>query len=256
MDFIGYRPWGPIDSTVTMHEIWGLRGQLNAGVPAGLLTTPNCLPKLPGHPGNAYSYDGFQVMYAIVEGSNDAELIENAVKQAEYLCRNGVRFVVGIAPELAVCQKAVRNAVDIPVYMSPLCEMGWVAVALGASQKYAVITQEKSRITKELVDVLGVDPKYYEKALIIDPEGYETFSSLKDHPTHYNAGKLRDEAVALCVKAKEDHPELGAILLDSPDIMPFAADIQAAVDLPVYDTVTLVHYCVKFALKEHFYGYF
>jgi hypothetical protein len=56
--------------------------------------------------------------------------------------------------------------------------------------------------------------------------------------------KVESEVVSLAVRAQQEHPDLGAILLECTDLPPFANAVRKAVNLQVYDLlsmVTLIH---------------
>ncbi len=249
------RQWGPCDTTVELRDIWGINGQLTAGVAVAILLTESSLPKLPGNPALAGTYQ-YHVMYARVPGKTPEEWKQSVADVAREMEGQGARFIVAGCSELACCQKEAKEAVNIPVYLSALCEVPWVLVALGASQTLGIITQAAKNITKELMVTCGAAESSYERCVVADSEGYETFSSLAAKPNRYHAGKLRNEILDIAEKLRTRNPDLGAILIECPDVMPFAADIQAATNLPVYDTISLVDYMQQVVCKKHYYGYF
>lgn len=255
MDQIIRQQWGPCDTTAPLRDIWGINGQLTAGVAAAILVTESALPKLPGNPALASTYP-YQVMYALVPGKTPEEWKRNVGEAARYMEGQGARFITAGCSELACCQREAGNAVSIPVYLSALCEIPWVLVALGASQTIGIITQNQANITRELLADCGADPSVYDRCVVADAEGYETFASLAARPSRYHAGNLRTEILKLVRELQVSHPELGAILIECPDVMPFAADIQAVTNLPVFDTVSLTDYMQQVVCKKHYYGYF
>jgi hypothetical protein len=53
---------------------------------------------------------------------------------------------------------------------------------------------------------------------------------------------VRDEAVAASVELSSRDPEITALLLQCSDLPPFAADIQKATGLPVFDMTGLLNW--------------
>ena len=53
---------------------------------------------------------------------------------------------------------------------------------------------------------------------------------------------IKNEVVEIAVEMTTEHPEIGAILLECTDMSPYSYAVQAAVNLPVYDAVTLLKY--------------
>ena len=54
----------------------------------------------------------------------------------------------------------------------------------------------------------------------------------------------------------EQHPEIGAILLECSDLPPYAYAIQAATGLPVFDFITLIKWAHSAVVQTPYYGYF
>ena len=52
--------------------------------------------------------------------------------------------------------------------------------------------------------------------------------------------KVKNEVVSLAAVAKQEHPDLGAILLECTDLPPFADAVRKALNLQVYDLLTMV----------------
>jgi Asp/Glu/hydantoin racemase len=50
----------------------------------------------------------------------------------------------------------------------------------------------------------------------------------------------RGEHARVARRMIAEHPEIGAILLECTNMPPYAADVQAATGLPVFDITTLV----------------
>ena len=53
--------------------------------------------------------------------------------------------------------------------------------------------------------------------------------------------KVEQEVVGVANSLQRQHPDLGAIFLECSDLPPYAAAIQAALRLPVFDFVTMIH---------------
>jgi Asp/Glu/hydantoin racemase len=50
----------------------------------------------------------------------------------------------------------------------------------------------------------------------------------------------RDEHVRVARRLAAEHPDLGAIVLECTNMPPYAADIQRATGVPVFDVISLV----------------
>jgi Asp/Glu/hydantoin racemase len=64
-----------------------------------------------------------------------------------------------------------------------------------------------------------------------------------------DAGNVEAEVVALARQMTTADPAIRAVLLECANLPPYAAAVQRAVGLPVYDVVTMIHH-VQSALSR------
>ena len=53
----------------------------------------------------------------------------------------------------------------------------------------------------------------------------------------------------------KDHQDIGAILLECSDMPPYAAAVQKAVNLPVFDFITMINWVHNSVAQKPYYGY-
>lgn len=68
------------------------------------------------------------------------------------------------------------------------------------------------------------------------------FSTISNGAGAFHNDRLRNEVVSKATEMTEKHPEIGAILLECSDLPPYAYAIQQAVQLPVFDFMTLIRW--------------
>jgi len=51
------------------------------------------------------------------------------------------------------------------------------------------------------------------------------------------------------------NPDIGAILLECSDMPPYSADVQRAVNLPVFDFITMINWVHHSVAQRPYYGY-
>lgn len=66
---------------------------------------------------------------------------------------------------------------------------------------------------------------------------------------------VKGELVSIAKNMVRDHPDIGAILLECTDMPPHAADIQRAVNLPVFDSVTMIKFIKNVVCQQPYYGF-
>ena len=57
-----------------------------------------------------------------------------------------------------------------------------------------------------------------------------------------DSDKIEQEVVHVARELVTGNPHIGAILLECSDLPPYARAVQQAVNLPVYDFFTMIHY--------------
>ena len=60
---------------------------------------------------------------------------------------------------------------------------------------------------------------------------------------------------AMAHKMLEENPDIGAILLECTDMPPYAHRLQAELNMPVYDAITLIKYAKSVVTQTPYYGF-
>jgi Asp/Glu/hydantoin racemase len=66
---------------------------------------------------------------------------------------------------------------------------------------------------------------------------------------------LRSEIVAIAVDFVKRNPDIGAILLECTSLPSFAADIQNAVKLPVFDYIGFINLLYRSVVQKSYRGF-
>ena len=118
-----------------------------AGFPIGIIAIDLVYPKLPGNVVNASTYP-FPVLYEKVSFEieelfrGDKQIEEQIISAAKKLEQEGVRAIIGACGFFAHFQNSVKAAVNVPVYLSSLCQIPVIKTGLKADQKIAVIAYD------------------------------------------------------------------------------------------------------------------
>jgi Asp/Glu/hydantoin racemase len=64
--------------------------------------------------------------------------------------------------------------------------------------------------------------------------------------------QLRDDIVERAKRLVQENPNVGAIVLECANLPPFAKAVQDAVNLPVYDFVTLTNFVYSAFVRKEF----
>jgi Asp/Glu/hydantoin racemase len=68
------------------------------------------------------------------------------------------------------------------------------------------------------------------------------FSAILEYRGQFDNGKVRQEVVGAALELLKEDADLGAIVLECSDMPPYAAAVQAATQLPVFDFITLIRW--------------
>ncbi|MDA0702637.1 MAG: aspartate/glutamate racemase family protein [Proteobacteria bacterium] len=224
------------------------RGAYSYGHAVGILLLDAKAPFIPGDVANATSYD-FPVIYKTVEGLSTSvclngapEFNEKLAEAAKELAREGVKGISSDCGFMLQFQEAVADAVDIPVCMSSLLQLPFIARSLDPSQPIGVITADSTNLDEGFLTRGGV--KLPPNPLIIrgmqDEPEFKT--AVLEEKGSLDSDLITAETVACAEKLLAEYPTMGAILLECSMLPPYAKAVQDAVGLPVYDFISAIDY--------------
>ena len=231
---------------------------VTAGFPVGIIAVDLDYPKLPGNVVNASTFS-FPVLYEKVSFEiealfrGDPAITDQVVDAAGKLEAEGVRVIFGACGFFAHFQEQVKEAVHVPVFLSSLCQLPMIRTGLRAGQKTAVIAASGESITPALLAQVGAAP---EGCVVFDVGSWESFAPIRWGRTILDNGKLAADLAALGCRIRQEHPEIGAILLECSDLPPYAWVIQQASRLPVYDFITLIKWAENAMVQQMYRGLF
>lgn len=228
---------------------------------AGVIIMGAWLPNPPGHICNAFTFD-FPVRYQKARGCDqkkvhggERSILDNIIEAAQQLERDGCRFICSSCGYFGNYQKEVAASVGVPVCMSSVIQVPWIRVGLRPGQKIGVICGDAPHLTCELFENCGVSREDYERCVIYGMQDEEEFHKFDKNVGNFDGAKVCAEVVGVAKRMQEEHPEVGAILLECTDLPPYAAAVQTATSLPVYDVVGMVKYLYH-AVTQRPYGGF
>ncbi len=231
------------------------------GYCVGILMLDVRQPFVPGDVGNATSYD-YPVLYKTVPGAQpprvmrgDPELNDAVVEAARELEAQGVKGIGSDCGFFVTFQDLVRDAVDIPVFMSSLLELPLISTFLGRDKAIGVMTANSAALGNQVLELSGVEP---ERELVIrgmqdNPHWYEAF---KDPAEKVDTDIIEREMVNTALEMKESSPHIGAYLLECSMMPPYAKAVQEATGVPVYDFMSLINYFQQGTHQQPYQGYY
>lgn len=224
--------------------------------PIGILLLDARFPRPPGDIAYAETFD-FPVQYRVVKHATPQRVVDHAASglveafcdAARALESEGVRAISTSCGFLALHQRAFACAVSVPVFTSSLLQIPSLLAALPADRTIGVLTISARSLTPAHFAAVGVAS--LDRIVIA---GLEHADALY-RPIIENRGPLDVEAAAtqvVCaaVELVKAHPEVAALVLECTNLPPYAARIQQATGLPVWDAISLVRW-VHGAVRQH-----
>ena len=213
-------------------------GKAIYGASVGILMLEARFPRIPGDMGNALTWP-FPVHYKIVRGASpdrvvrrQAEgLLEHFVQAARELVADGVDGITTNCGFLSLFQDELAEAVAVPVLTSSLLQVGLVNRLLPRGRRAGILTISASSLTAAHLDKAGVPPG---TPVAGTEHGREFTRAILGNEPELDVDVARLDNVEAAIALKDAHPELGAIVLECTNMVPYARDIRAATGLPVY----------------------
>jgi hypothetical protein len=236
------------------------KGQVSSGEALGILLLDTSVPFIPGDVANATTY-GFPVRFKKVEGfsvaraiGKDPSVYPRLKAAAEDLVGQGVRAVTGDCGFMAFHQPRLARELDVPVFISSLLQIPFILSILSDKAKVGVLTADGRSLDAGLLAAVGVTGT--DRLVIEGLENRKHFYRFAIEET----GTLDTEAVAAEVVAAGKHvlqrdPAVKAFLLECSLLPPYASTLQAAVQLPVFDYITMINFVFSAVVKRPYAGF-
>ena len=243
-----------------MKRLKGRQGAISYGHDIGILMIDYFNPFIPGDVGNAYTYD-FPVLYHLVPDvtikrlveEGDLSLAQNIVDAALHLQRQGVKAITSDCGYMLHFQDIVRKAVDVPVMMSSLLQLPLISALLPPSQSIGIICANSSSLTDDMLR--KAFPAQDREIFVGGMQKQSEFRhAILDEMGDIDPEAVSQEVVAIGVGLIDQHPSIGAILLECSNLPPYAKSLQDQIHVPVFDFTTMINYVRASCVRSHFRG--
>ncbi|MGI9464100.1 MAG: aspartate/glutamate racemase family protein [Aestuariivirgaceae bacterium] len=219
-----------------------LNEQTQAAV--GILMLNTRFPRIPGDIGNVLTWP-FPVYFKVVEDASPAQvvhkkgagLLEPFITAAHELVAEGADGITTSCGFLALFQDELAKVLPVPVITSSLMQVDLVNRLLPRGKRAGVLTILASALTADHLAKAGVPAGTPLGSTAPDSEfNRAILGNLPEMDIETARADNIDAALAL----QKAHPDLGAIVLECTNMVPYAADMAAATGLPVYSIETFV----------------
>ncbi|NOX70507.1 MAG: aspartate/glutamate racemase family protein [Gammaproteobacteria bacterium] len=210
----------------------------------GILMLNTRFPRIPGDIGNKNTWP-FATKFRVVHRAlpvdvvfeKAAGLLDDFIEAATSLVAEGVSGITTSCGFLSLFQQDLSNAVNVPVASSSLMQASMVKRLLPTQRQVGILTVSDEALTEEHLRCAAVPEGTPVVGMSADTEFSRVF--LTNQPT-LDVQKACSELVATAKMLVNDHPRVGAIILECTNMAPYAHAIGQATGLPVFSMYTFV----------------
>lgn len=219
-------------------------GKALYGAAVGILMLEARFPRIPGDMGNALTWP-FPVHYRIVrEATPDravrqgaSGLLDAFIAAGRELVADGVDGITTNCGFLSLFQRDLQAALQVPVAASSLMQVPLVDRLLPPGKRAGILTISAGSLTGAHLAAAGCPAD----TPVMGTEGGREFTrAILDNEEALDVAAARADNVEAAQALLARNPEVGAIVLECTNMVPYAADIRAATGVPVYSIESFV----------------
>jgi len=235
-------------------------GRHTFGQAIGVLVLDALIPRPPGDVGNATTFP-FPVRYEVVPRASIERLIQQRdptllgpfIEAGWRLIREGVRALTTTCGFLILFQEELADEFPVPVFASSLLQIPFIQRTLGRRGKLGLLTADAANLTEEHLAKAGADP---ERLVVLGLEDRPCFrAAILDGGGSLDFEAVQAEVVGRARELKARDEAIRALLLECANMPPYAAAIQEAVGLPVFDFNTMIGHVHAALIQRPYRGY-
>ena len=219
-------------------------GKAVYGASVGILMLEARFPRIPGDMGNALTWP-FPVMYKVVRDASPDRVVRRGaegllgafVDAAQELVADGVDGITTNCGFLSLFQAELAAAVGVPVAASSLMQVAQVNAVLPPGKVAGVLTISASTLTEAHLTAAGVPLE----TPVGSTEGEREFTrAILGNELELDVAAARADNVEAALDLVGRHPEIGALVLECTNMLPYAADIRETTGVPIYSMASFV----------------
>lgn len=214
-------------------------GKAVYGARLGILMLEARFPRIPGDMGNAATWP-FPVLYKVVRGASPervvtrrAEGLRDAfIAAAQELVADGADGITTNCGFLSLFQREIAAAVGVPVATSSLMQAPFLERLLPPGKRVGIVTISRRTLTEEHLVAAGVAP---DAPVIGTDDGEEFTRAIIGNEATMDVAAAERDILAAGRALVARHKEIGAIVLECTNMIPYARALSEALGLPVHD---------------------
>ncbi len=247
-------------------EVTGWKGRYVYGPTVGILQLPANIPMLPGDMGNPTTFD-FPVLYELIEEIDPfwvladkphPVVMEKLIAACKRLTMQGVTTIIGNCGFFANYQPEVAESLEpgVQFFNGSLMQVPMLLTSVGSNKKVGVLTANKELLMPSpAFKNVGVTDEEMKRVVVYGNEKGKEMNKITGETGAFSPEALEKELVDLAVKMVEEHPDVGAVVLECTEFPPYAHAIQDAIRRNVWDFVTMTNFMHAGAMRKPYTGW-
>ncbi|MFC6636070.1 aspartate/glutamate racemase family protein [Sulfitobacter sediminilitoris] len=219
--------------------------QNRSGARLGILMLDTQFPRIPGDVGNPDTWP-FPVRYGVVDGATPQAIVcedmepfvQAFIEMGRNLIGEGCTGIATTCGFLALIRPRLAEALGVPVAASALEQAGQILPMLAPDRTLGILTISATSLSPQHLRMAGVP----EETPIKGMEGSSFATSILENRTTLDVRAARAEMVAKAEALVAESPQVGPIILECTNMVPYAPDIALATGRPVYSIYTYLRW--------------
>src|SRR6266436_1738266 len=214
----------------------------------GILMLETRFPRIPGDIGHASTWP-FPVLYKVVRGAtgervttaraNDSStgLLDAFLSAGAELVQDGADGITTSCGFLSIFQRELAAHCRVPVAASALMQISLVERLLPPQKRVGVLTFSAALLGPDHLVAAGAPPD----TPVVGTEGGRQFWRVTARgEMTLDIAAARQDILAAGDELVAEHPEIGAVVLECTNMVPFARALRQRLRMPVYDIYSIV----------------
>jgi hypothetical protein len=181
--------------------------------------------------------------------SHDLSALDDVMKAAQELKKEGVRAITSDCGFMALYQEALTEKLELPVFLSSLLQVPFLSRLIPDKYKIGILTVDSDALTEDILALCGADLPG--RITVEGLQHAQAFSAAFIEETgELDYIKVKQEVADAARKMVEHDPLIKTILLECSVLPPYGQAVQQATGLPVFDFVTMIRYVFSAVVRE------
>jgi hypothetical protein len=164
--------------------------------------------------------------------------VQAFIEKGQELVAEGCSGIATTCGFLALIRPRLAALLGVPVAASSLEQAGQIQSMLSPDQTIGILTISAQSLTPAHLRTAGVSPG----AQVRGMEGSSFAASILGNKTTLDVETARAELTTAATGLVNEAPNIGAILLECTNMVPYSADIARATEQPVFSVYTYLRW--------------